>query len=139
MCRETILVYSTIFLVRLFDGNYRSALEPLFFSARTHSTAIVSPSTLVIIYVVLIIYYIANLPVTRVRLLTNKSDNLAARSFAALIHRLVRFQLTSPLILLLSSIELRLFDSLLRSSWDARITSRILDIQSYTHKNSLLF
>ena len=45
-----------------------------------------------------IIYYIADLPVTRLRLLTNKSDNIA-----------VPYASLRSLILLLSSIELRLF------------------------------
>ena len=57
-----------------------------------------------------IIYYIADLPVTRLRLLTNKSDRIADRSFAALIHRLVRFQLTLPLANIIAQLfELRLF------------------------------
>ena len=45
-----------------------------------------------------IIYYIEDLPVTRLRLLTNKSDNIA-----------VPYASLRSLILLLSSIELRLF------------------------------
>ena len=45
-----------------------------------------------------IIYYIADLPVTRLRLLTNKSDNIA-----------VPYASLRSLILLLSSFELRLF------------------------------
>ena len=47
---------------------------------------------------VIIIYYIADLPVTRLRLLTNKSDNIA-----------VPYASLRSLILLLSSFELRLF------------------------------
>ena len=47
-----------------------------------------------------IIYYIADLPVTRLRPLTNKSDNIA-----------VPYASLRSLILLLSSIELRLFSS----------------------------
>ena len=86
----------------------------------------------------LIIYYIADLPVTRLRLLTNKSDNVAACSFAALIHRLVGFQLTSPLAYIIArSSSFAFFDSLLRSSWDARLTSRITNSQS--QKNRLHF
>ena len=48
----------------------------------------------------LIIYYIADLPVTRLRLLTNKSDNIA-----------VPYASLRSLILLLSSIELRFFSN----------------------------
>ena len=85
-----------------------------------------------------IIYYIADLPVTRLRLLTNKSDNIAARSTAALIHRLARFKLISPLAYFIArSSSFAFFDSLLRNSWDARLTSRITDTQS--QKNRRLF
>ena len=56
------------------------------------------------------IHYIADLPVTRLRLLTIESDNIASRKFAAFIHRLARFQLTSPLAYNIAQLfELRLF------------------------------
>ena len=58
----------------------------------------------------LIIYYIADLPVTPLRVLTNKSDNIA-----------VPYASLRSLILLLSSLSFAFPDSLLRSSWDARL------------------
>ena len=58
-------------------------------------------------------YFFAETPVTQLRFLTDVSDNID-----------VPFASLRSLILLLSSIELRLFDSLLRSSWNARQTSR---------------
>ena len=83
-----------------------------------------------------IIYYIAVLPETRLQLLTNKTDKIAAGSFAALnrcAHSAARsLSATSPLAYIIAQLfQLRLFDSLLRSSRDARLTSRITDIQSY--------
>ena len=44
----------------------------------------------------------------------------------------VPFALLRSLILLFGPFELHFFDSLLRSSWDARLTSRITDIESLT-------
>ena len=58
----------------------------------------------------LIIYYIADLPVTPLRVLPNKSDNIA-----------VPYASLRSLILLLSSLSFAFFDSLLQSSWDARL------------------
>ena len=68
-----------------------------------------------------IIYYIADLPVPCLRLLTSKSDKITV-PFASL---------RSPIILLNSS-SFAFFDSLLRSKWDARLTSRITEIESFT-------
>ena len=74
----------------------------------------------------ILIYYIADLPVTRLQLLTNKSENIA-----------VPYASLRSLILFLALRASPFSDSLLRSSWDARLTTRTTDTQS--HKKRRLF
>ena len=113
-----------LFLSLTFQPELFSSTAPVFYSVSR--MAILSRTEVPAIRRVKIIYYIADRRITSLRSASYVSDNIA-----------VPFASLRSLILLLSSSSFAFFDSLLRSSWDARLTSRITDMQSHTHIKSV--
>ena len=107
-------------------------MTKILFSSFIYYTYIRPPPTSYKYYTSKILSYIADLPLALASAQTSsKSDNIPARSFTLLTHRPVRFQLTSPLAFTIAKLygASLFFNSLLPRSWDARLTSRITDIQ----------